>query len=70
MTENKVLIASCDNSESSPITPAEHENKGNPHDAILTKEESSLDVLNFFTNHAMIEQILVEPSLDLPFVTR
>jgi hypothetical protein len=66
MIENEVLIASCDNSESSPITPAEHENKGNAHDAILTKEESSLDVLNFSTNHAMIEQILVEPSLDLP----
>ena len=28
--------------------------------------ESSLDVLKFSTNHAMIEQLLVEPSLDLP----
>ena len=27
---------------------------------------SSLDVLKFSTNHAMIEKILVEPSLDLP----
>ena len=27
--------------------------------------ESSLDVLKFSTNHAMIEQLLVEPSLDL-----
>ena len=28
-------------------------------------DESSLDVLKFSTNHAMIEQLLVEPSLDL-----
>ena len=38
----------------------------NAHDANLTEGESSLDVLNFSTNHAMIEQILVEHSLDLP----
>ena len=44
----------------------EHESKGNAHDAKLTEGESFLDVLNFSTNHAMIEQILVEPSLDLP----
>ena len=31
-----------------------------------TEGERSLDVLNFSTNHAMIEQILVESSLDLP----
>ena len=64
MTEKEMLTASCDNSEPSTIISAEHESKGNAHDAKLTKGESSLDVLNFSTNHAMIEQILVEPSLD------
>ena len=66
MTENEMLIVSCDNSEPSTITPTEHESKGKAHNAKLTEGESSLDVLNFSTNHAMIEQILVEPSLDLP----
>ena len=66
MTEKEMLTASCENSEPSTITPVEHESKGNAHDDKLTDGESSLDVLNFSTNHAMIEQILVEPSLDLP----
>ena len=66
VTENEKLTASCENSEPSTITPAEHESKGNAHDAKLTEGESSLDVPNFSTNHAMIEQILVEHSLDLP----
>ena len=66
VTENEKLTVSCENLEPSTITPAEHESKGNAHDANLTEGESSLDVLNFSTNHAMIEQILVEPSLDLP----
>ena len=65
--EEKELTTSCENSELSTITPTEHESKGNAHDAKLMEGESSLDVLNFSTNHAMIEQILVEPSLDLPF---
>jgi hypothetical protein len=34
--------------------------------AILTEGENSLDVLNFFTNHSMTEQLLVEPTLDFP----
>ena len=66
MTENEMLTVSCDNLEPSTITPTEHESKGKAHDAKLTEGESSLDVLNFSTHHAMIEQILVEPSLDLP----
>ena len=66
MTENEMLIASCENSEPSTIAPAEHESKGNAHDAKVTEGESSLDVLNSSMNHAMIEQILVEPFLDLP----
>ena len=57
MTENEKLTVSCENLEPSTITPAEHESKGNAHDANLTEGESSLDVLNFSTNHAMIEQI-------------
>ena len=66
MTKNEVLTASCENLEPSPITPTNNKSKGNADDAKLTEDESSLDVLNFSTNHAMIEQILVEPSLDLP----
>ena len=61
-----MLIASCENSEPSTITPTEHESKGKANDAKLMEGESSLGVLNFSTNHAMIKQILVEPSLDLP----
>ena len=55
-----MLTASCENSEPSPITLVEHESKDNAHDAKFMKGESSLDVLNSFMNHAMIEQILVE----------
>ena len=32
----------------------------------LTEGENSVDVLNFFTNHAILEQLLVEPSLGFP----
>jgi hypothetical protein len=39
-------------------------NIGNAHGA--TQGENSLDVLKFSTNHAMMEQILVESSLVLP----
>ena len=60
MIENEILIASCENSKPSTITPAEQESKGNAHDAKLMKGECSLDVLNCSMNHAMIEQILVE----------
>ena len=49
MTENEVLTTSCEKSEPSPITPAEHESKGNAHNAKLMEGESSLDVLNFST---------------------
>ena len=66
VTEKEMLTASCENSEPSTIISAEHESKGNADDAKLTEGESSLDVLIVSTNHAMIEQILVEPSLDLP----
>ena len=65
VTENEKLIASCENLERSTITPTEHEHKSNAHDATLTEGENCLNVLNFSTNHAIIEQLLVEPSLDL-----
>jgi hypothetical protein len=64
MKENEVLTTSYQNSESSfhtaPVTPTENESKGNAHGATLTDGETSLDVLNYSTNHAFIEQLLVE----------
>ena len=60
MEENEELTSSCESSEPSlhnaPITTA----------ATLTEGENSLDVLNFSANHAMTEQLLVEPTIDLP----
>ena len=60
MEENEEPTSSCASSEPSlhnaPITTA----------ATLTEGENSHDVLNFSTNHAMTEQQLVEPTLDLP----
>jgi hypothetical protein len=68
MKENEVLTASCQNSEPSfhtaPLTPAENESKGNAHGATLMDGVTSLDVLNYSTNHAFIEQLLVEPTID------
>ena len=68
--QNEELTTSCANSKpldyNAPITPAENNGIGNTHDATHTEGESSLDVLKFSTNHTMIEQLLVEPSLHLP----
>ncbi|XP_039851101.1 uncharacterized protein LOC120709500 isoform X1 [Panicum virgatum] len=61
VTEPEVLTTSCANLEPSPNIAAAQESNG---DATLTEGESSLDVLKFSTNHAMMEQLLVEPSLD------
>ena len=70
MKEIEELTTSCTNSEpsphNSPSTPAKNESKGNERKATLTDGETSLDVLNFSTNQAFIEQLLVEPSLDFP----
>jgi hypothetical protein len=41
------------------------EDIGNDHGAILTEGENYHNMLNFSTNHAIKEQLLVEPSLDL-----
>ena len=69
MEENEELTTSYANEEPSlynaPITPAPAENIGNAHGATLIEGENCLNVLNFSTNHAVIEQLLVEPSLDL-----
>ena len=68
--QNEELTTSCANSEPSPhnsrSTLAKNESKGNERKATLTDGATSLDVLNFSTNHAFIEQLLVEPSFDLP----
>ena len=68
--QNEELTTSCANSKSSshtaPITRAENMNIGNAYGATLTEGENSLDVLTFSTNHAMMEQVLVESYLNLP----
>jgi len=57
--EPDMLIASCENSETSshdaPSFPTAKESNGNVLSATFTEGESSLDVLKFSTNHAMIE---------------
>ena len=65
--ENEGLTSSCENSEpplhNAPDTPTE--NTCNDHGATLTKGENCHNMLNFSTHHAIKEQLLVEPSLDL-----
>ena len=63
LIEYEVLPTSCENLEPSSNIAAPQESNGN---AILIEGESSLDVLNFSTTHAMIEQIYVELSLYFP----
>ena len=63
LIECEVLPTSCENLEPSSNIAAPQESNGN---AILIEGESSLDVLNFSTTHAMIEQIYVELSLHFP----
>jgi hypothetical protein len=46
-----------------PNTPTE--NIGNAHGATLTEGDNCVNVLNFSTTHALVEQLIVEPSLDL-----
>ena len=65
--ENEELTTSCANSELSlhnaPITPTV--NIGNANGATLTDGENCFNVLDPSTNHAIMEQLLVEPSFDL-----
>jgi hypothetical protein len=67
MTENEELTSSCANSEPSlhnaPNTPTE--NIGNVHGATLTEGENCVNMLNFSTNHTLVEQIIMEQSFGL-----
>jgi hypothetical protein len=67
MTENEELTSSCANSEPSlhnaPNAPTE--NIGNVHGATLSEGENCVNMLNFSTNHTLVEQLIMEPSLDL-----
>jgi hypothetical protein len=67
MKENEELTSSCANSEPSlhnaPYTPTE--NIGNVHGATLTEGENCANMLNFSTNDTLVEQFMMEPSLDL-----
>jgi hypothetical protein len=49
--------------QNAPNTPIE--NIGNVHVATLTEGENCVNMLNFFTNHTLVEQLIMEPSLDL-----
>jgi hypothetical protein len=46
-----------------PNTPTE--NIGNVHDATLTESENCVNVLNFSKNHTLVEQLIMEQSVDL-----
>jgi hypothetical protein len=66
-TDEPAGASSCANLEPSPHnapnTPTE--NIGNAHGATLTEGENCVNVQNFSTTHALVEQLIVEPSLDL-----
>jgi hypothetical protein len=49
-------------------TISENNREGNKKDATLAQGENSFDKLTFSTNHAIIEQHLVEPLIDLPLL--
>jgi hypothetical protein len=59
--------SSCANSEPSlhNALNGPTKNISNVHGATLTKGENCVNVQNFSTNHALVEQLIVEPSLDL-----
>jgi hypothetical protein len=46
-----------------PNTPTE--NIGNVHGATVTEGENCVNMLIFSTNHTLVEQLIMEPSLDL-----
>jgi hypothetical protein len=65
--ENEELTSSCANSEPSlhnaPNTLTE--NIGIVHGAAVTEGENCVNMLNFSTNHTLVEKLIIEPSLDL-----
>jgi hypothetical protein len=64
---NEELTSSCATSEPSFYNASYYptENTGNVHGATLMHDETYDNVLNFSTNHAIVEHFIVEPSLDL-----
>jgi hypothetical protein len=64
MNENEELTSSYATSKPSFYNASYHptENTGNVHGATLTKGEN---MLNFSTNHTLVAQFIMEPSLDL-----
>jgi hypothetical protein len=67
MSENEELTSSCATSEASFYNASYHptKNTGNVHGATLMHDETYVNVLNFPTNHAIVEHFIVEPYLNL-----
>ena len=69
--ENEVPAASCEFLEVSidhAPTISENETKGNKNGATLAQGKNSFDELTLSTNHAIIEQHLVKPLINLPLL--
>jgi hypothetical protein len=69
--ENEVLAMSCellDLSTDHASIISENETEGNKKGATLVQGENSFDKLTLSTNHAIIEQHLVESLTDLPLL--
>jgi hypothetical protein len=67
MNENEELTSSYATSEPSFYNASYHPtaNTGNVHGATLTEGENCVNMLKFSTNHTLIEQFIMEPSLAL-----
>jgi hypothetical protein len=67
MNENEELTSSYATSKPSFYNASYNptENTGNVHGATLTKGENCVNMLNFSTNHTLVVQFIMEPSLDL-----
>jgi hypothetical protein len=67
MNEDEELTSSCSTSVPSFYNASYHptENAGNVHGATLTEGENCVNMLIFSTNHTLVAQLIMEPSLDL-----
>jgi hypothetical protein len=67
MNENEELTSFCATSEPLFYNASYHptENTGNVYGATLTEGENCVNMLIFSTNHTLLEQFIMEPSLDL-----
>jgi hypothetical protein len=67
MNNNEELTSSCATPEPSFYNASYHptENTDNVHGATLTEGENCVNMLNFSTNHTLVEQFIMESSLDL-----